>query len=95
MRNKYAPTFNLNFYLFHSAICRGCREHIGKTIASREGSEKPSESSASHLVNQQYPLSQVLEPPTEIVELPTEPAELPLACLWTFCKSFFLFAHCI
>lgn len=79
MRNKCAPIFNLNFYLFHSAIGRRCREYIGKTIASREGSEKPSESSASPLVNQQYPPSQVLvEPPTEVVELPTEPVELSL-----------------
>ena len=93
----------LNLYLIHSAICRRCREHIGKAIASREDSEKPSESSASRLVNQQYPPSEVfVEPPTEVVELPTEPAELPLVrhfyvslCLWTFRKPFFLFAHCI
>ena len=106
MRNKYSPIFNLNLYLIHSVICRRCREHIGKAIASREDSEKPSESSASRLVNdvnQQYPPSEVfVEPPTEVVELPTEPAELPLVrhfyvslCLWTFRKSFFLFAHCI
>ncbi|KAM7438276.1 hypothetical protein ABFA07_012200 [Porites harrisoni] len=62
-----------------SPICRRCREHIGKAIASREDSEKPSESSASRLVNQQYPASEVfVEPPTEVVELPTEPVELPL-----------------
>ena len=79
MRNKYSPIFNLNLYLIHSAICRRCREHIGKAIASREDSEKPPESSASRLVNQQYPPSEVfVEPPTEVVELPTEPAELPL-----------------
>ena len=59
MRNKYSPIFNLNLYLIHSAICRRCREHIGKAIASREDSEKPSESSASRLVNQQYPPSEV------------------------------------
>ena len=70
MRNKYSPIFDLNFYLIHSAICRRCREHIGKAIASREDSEKPSESCASRLVNQQNP------PPEVFVGPPTEPAEL-------------------
>ena len=53
-------------------------------MASREDSEKLSESSASRLVNQQqYSPTQVfVEPPTEVVELPMEPAELPL--VWHF-----------
>lgn len=79
MRNKYSPIFNLNLYLIHSAICRRCREHIGKAIASREDSEKPSDLSASRLVNQQYPPSEVfVEPPTEVVELPRKPQN----CHW-------------
>ena len=89
----------MDFYLFLPAICRRCREHIGKIIASREGSAEPFERGASPLVTHQLPPSQVVEgPPTEVVEPKSEAAELPLVLvfLWMFCKSlYFPYLHAV
>ena len=63
---------------FRSAICRQCRENIGKIIASKRDSDEPPEQSATPLAPQ-YPPS--------VVEPMMSQAESPLVIVILFCSS--------